>query len=333
VHMHSIPLFHANGWGAAHTVTLKGSRHVMVSRFDPPEVLRLIETERVESLSLVPAMAIALVNCPEFEKRDLSSLRSIGLGGAASSPSLIREVEEKFHCECYSGYGLTETAPVLTTSAIKPGLSRAGERRFEAQAMTGYAVLGVEVRVVDANNNDVPRDGSAVGEIIARSDGVMKGYWKQPEVTAEVLQGGWFHTGDMATWNEDGYLLIVDRKKDIIVTGGENVSSLEVEKTLLAHSAVLEAAVIPVPDEKWGEVPKALVVLKSGAVASGGELIDFCRSRLAHYKCPKSVEFLESLPKTGTGKVLKRELRKKYWQGHETIRPEFSAPVRTAPSD
>lgn len=161
----------------------------------------------------------------------------------------------------------------------------------------------------------------------------MKGYWKQPEVTAEVLQGGWFHTGDMATWNEDGYLLIVDRKKDIIVTGGENVSSLEVEKTLLAHSAVLEAAVIPVPDEKWGEVPKALVVLKSGAVASGGELIDFCRSRLAHYKCPKSVEFLESLPKTGTGKVLKRELRKKYWQGHETIRPEFSAPVRTAPSD
>jgi len=333
VHMHSIPLFHANGWGAAHTVTLKGSRHVMVSRFDPPEILRLIETERVESLSLVPAMAIALVNCPEFEKRDLSSLRSIGLGGAASSPSLIREVEEKFHCECYSGYGLTETAPVLTTSAIKPGLPWAGERRFEAQAMTGYAVLGVEVRVVDANNNDVPRDGSAVGEIIARSDGVMKGYWKQPEVTAEVLQGGWFHTGDMATWNEDGYLLIVDRKKDIIVTGGENVSSLEVEKILLAHSAVLEAAVIPVPDEKWGEVPKALVVLKSGAVANGGELIDFCRSRLAHYKCPKSVEFLESLPKTGTGKVLKRELRKKYWLGHETIRPEFSAPLRTAPSD
>ena len=332
VHMHTIPLFHANGWGAAHTVTLKGSRHVITSRFDPMEVLRLIETERVQSLSLVPAMAIALVNCPDFGKRDLSSLKWVSLGGAASSPTLVKEVEEKFHCECYSGYGLTETAPVLTTSAMKPGVQWEGERRFEGQAMTGYAILGVEIRVVDSNGNDVPRDGRAVGEIIARSDGVMKGYWKQPEATAEVLREGWFHTGDMATWNEDGYILIVDRKKDIIVSGGENVSSLEVEKTLLAHSGVLEAAVIPVPDEKWGEVPKALVVLKAGAQVNGAELIEFCRSRLTHYKCPRSVEFLESLPKTGTGKILKRELRKKYWQGQETIRPEFATPARTGSS-
>ena len=332
VHLHTIPLFHANGWGAAHTLTLKGSKHVMVSRFDPAGVLRLVEQERVRSLSLVPAMAIALVNCPEFRKRDLSSLQWVNLGGAASSPTLVREVEEKFQSECYSGYGLTETAPVLTTSAMKPGLQWEGERRFEGQAMTGYAILGVELRVVDANDNDVPRDGRAVGEIVARSDGVMKGYWKQPEATAEVMRGGWFHTGDMATWNHDGYILIVDRKKDIIVSGGENVSSLEVEKALLAHPAILEAAVIPVPDENWGEVPKALVVLKPGAQASATELIEFCRSRLAHYKCPKSVEFLESLPKTGTGKVLKRELRKKYWQGQETIRPEFAAPThRPAP--
>jgi len=136
----------------------------------------------------------------------------------------------------------------------------------------------------------------------------------------------------MATWNDDGYILIVDRKKDIIVSGGENVSSLEVEKTVLANPAVLEVAVIPVPDEKWGEVPKALVVLKAGASLSGSELIEFCRSHLAHYKCPHSVEFLESLPKTGTGKILKRELRKKYWQGQETIRPEFAAPVRKGSS-
>ena len=137
------------------------------------------------------------------------------------------------------------------------------------------------------------------------------------------MRGGWFHTGDMATWNEDGYLLVVDRKKDIIVSGGENISSLEVEKAVLSHPAVMEATIIPVPSERWGEVPKALVVLKPGQQASEGQLIEHCRARLAHYKCPHSVEFLEQLPRTATGKVLKRELRKKYWQGQETIRPEF----------
>jgi fatty-acyl-CoA synthase len=327
-HLHTIPLFHANGWGTAHTLTLKGYKHVMISRFDPVEVFRLIQAERVESMGLVPAMAIALVNSPEFYNYDLSSLRWVGLGGAACSPTLVREVEQKLRCTCHSGYGLTETAPVLTTSAMKPGLRWDGDQRFTGQASTGYAVPGVELRVVDGNDNDVPRDGKAVGEIIARSDGVMKGYWKQPEATAEAMRGGWLHTGDMATWNADGYVLIVDRKKDIIVSGGENISSLEVEKTLLAHPAVLEAAVIPVPDEKWGEVPKALVVLKAGGRASEAELVEFCRSHLAHYKCPRSVEFLDVLPKTGTGKVLKRELRKKYWQGQETIRPEFGAAVK-----
>jgi fatty-acyl-CoA synthase len=194
--------------------------------------------------------------------------------------------------------------------------------------MAGFAILGVELRVVDADGRDVARDGAAVGEVIARGDNIMKGYWKQPEATAEAMRGGWFHTGDMATWNKDGYVLIVDRKKDIIVSGGENISSLEVEKKLLAHPAVLEAAVIPVPDEKWGEVPKALVVLKSGAQVDGAELIEFCRSRLAHYKCPHSVEFRDNLPKTGTGKILKRDLRKQYWQGQETSRPEFAEPNR-----
>ena len=151
----------------------------------------------------------------------------------------------------------------------------------------------------------------------------MKGYWNHPEATAEALRGQWFHTGDMATIDENGYLLIVDRKKDIIVSGGENISSLEVEKIIMAHPGVLEAAVIPVPDEKWGEVPKALVVLKPGAQPIESELIEFCRSRLAHYKCPRSVDFYESLPKTGTGKILKKNLRKQFWHGQETIRPEF----------
>ena len=328
VQLHTVPLFHANGWGVAHFLTLLGGKHVMVQRFDAVEIFQLIEQERVHTLSLVPIMATALVNSPERQKYDLSSLRRITLGGAASSPTLVREVEETLGCACFSGYGLTETAPVLTISPMKPGLAWEGEQRFAGQAMTGYAIPGVELRVVDANDNDVARDGKAVGEIIARGDGVMEGYWQQPEATAEALRGGWFHSGDMATWNEDGYLLIVDRKKDIIVSGGENISSLELENTILAHPAIFEAAVIPVPDEKWGEVPKALVVLKPGARVGETELLDFCRSRLAHYKCPRSFEFLDSLPKTGTGKVLKKDLRKKYWQGQETLRPEFAAPGR-----
>jgi acyl-CoA synthetase (AMP-forming)/AMP-acid ligase II len=267
-------------------------------------------------------MATALVNCPERTKYDLSSLQRVTIGGAASSPTLVREVEEKLGCTCYSGYGLTETSPSLTIAPIKPGLNWESERRFAGQASTGYAFPCMEVRVVDADDNDVPRDGKTVGEVIARSDGVMQGYWRQPEATAQVMRGGWFHTGDMATWTEDGYLLVVDRKKDIIVSGGENISSLEVEKALYAHPGVLELAVIPVPDSRWGEVPKALVVLKPDVKATEEELIDFCRTRIAHYKCPRSVEFVDTLPKTGTGKILKRDLRRKYWQGQESIRPE-----------
>jgi fatty-acyl-CoA synthase len=329
-HLHTIPLFHANGWGAAHTVTVRGAKHVMIAKFDPAEIFRLIEVERVRSFGLVPAMAIALVNSPEMGKHNLSSLVWVNLGGAASSPTLIKEVEEKFGCECFAGYGLTETSPALTTAAMKPGLGWEGEQRYAGLASTGFAVPGVELRVVDANDIDVPRDGVTVGEIVARADGVMQGYWKQPEATAEAMRGGWFHTGDMATWDKDRYVLIVDRKKDIIISGGENISSLEVEKTILAHPGVLETAVIPVPDEKWGEVPKALVVLKPGVKLSGSELIEFCRSHLAHYKCPRTVEFLDTLVKTGTGKILKRDLRKKYWQGHDTIRPEFVSQTRKA---
>jgi fatty-acyl-CoA synthase len=311
VELHTIPLFHANGWGVPHFLTLLGGRHVMIPRFDPVEIFRLIEAEHVNYCSLVPAMATALVNCPERPKYDLRSLKRVSIGGAASSPTLIREVEEKLGCTCYAGYGLTETSPVLTISPMKPGICWEGEQRFAGQAMAGYAVPGVELRVVDSNDQDVPRDGVAVGEVVARSDGVMQGYWQRPEASAEALRGGWFHTGDMAVWNQDGYLLIVDRKKDIIVSGGENVSSLEVEKAILSHPAILETAVVPLPDEKWGEVPKAFVVLKSHQRVGEMEIIEHCRQRLAHYKCPHSVEFVESLPRSGTGKVLKRELRKK----------------------
>jgi fatty-acyl-CoA synthase len=323
VHLHTIPLFHANGWGTPHTLALTGGKHVMLQRFDTKKIFHLIEQERVRTMCLVPAMATALVNCPDRPNHDLSSLRIINIGGAASSPTLVREVEEKLGASCRSGYGLTETSPTLTISRMKPGLHWEGEQRFAGQAMTGFALPGVEIRVVDSNDNDVPHDGVSIGEIVARSDVVMEGYWGQPQATAEAMRGGWFHTGDMATINEDGYLLVVDRKKEIIVSGGENISSLEVEKALLAHPSVYEVAVVAVPDDKWGEVPKALVVLKPSAQLTESELIEFCRSRIAHYKCPRSVEFFASLPKTGTGKILKRELRKKYWGGQDTIRPEF----------
>jgi len=325
VELHTIPLFHANGWGVAHSVTFMGATHVMIHRFDPPEVFRLIERERAQSCSLVPTMAAALVNCPERTKFDLSSLERIVIGGAASSPTIVREVEEKLGCTCFSGYGLTETSPTLSISPAKFGLQWEGDQRYIVQAMTGFAAPGIEIRVVDADDQDVPRDGVTIGEIIARSDGVMEGYWRQPEATAKALRGGWFHTGDMAVIRPDGYILIVDRMKDIIVSGGENISSLEIEKALVAHPSVYEVAVIPVPDQKWGEVPKALVVLKPGAETGAQELLDFCRSRISRYKVPQSIEFLTALPKTGTGKILKKDLRKKYWGGQETLRTEYVA--------
>src|SRR5579862_47830 len=323
VNLHTIPLFHANGWGTAHSVTFMGGKHVMLQRFTCAEVFQLVQRERVDSLSLVPIMATALVNSPDRQKYDLSSLEWISIGGAASSPTLVREVEEKLGCTCFSGYGLTETAPVLSTSQIKPELQREGDQRHVTQAMTGYAIPGVELRVVDPEEKDVSRDGMTMGEIVARGDGVMAGYWQDPKASAQALRGGWFHTGDMATIDKDGYILIVDRRKDIIVSGGENISSLEVEKALVAHPDIYEAAVIPVPDEKWGEVPKGLVVRKPESQLSESELLEFCRSRLAHFKCPRSIEFVEALPKTATGKILKKNLRKKYWAEQTSVASEF----------
>jgi fatty-acyl-CoA synthase len=310
--LHAIPLFHANGWGTAHSITLVGGTHVMIHHFNPVEVFHLIERERVSTCAMVPTMVTALVNSPARPKYDLSSLQVIIIGGAASSPTLVKEVEEKLGCTCISGYGLTETCPTLAKSPMKLDLPSQGEQRYARQAMTGFAIPGVELRVVGPNGTEVPHDGAVMGEIVVRGDGVMEGYWRQPEATAAAMEGGWFHTGDVAIVDRYNYVQIVDRKKEIIVSGGENISSLEVEKALIAHPDVYEAVVIPVPHEKWGEVPKALVVLKPGSQARGDDLLEFCRSRLSHFKCPRSIEFVESLPKSGTGKVLKRELRQKY---------------------
>jgi len=309
VNLHTIPLFHANGWGTAHSVTFMGGKHVMLQRFTCAEVFQLIQRERVDSLSLVPIMATALVNSPDRQKYDLSSLEWISIGGAASSPTLVREAEEKLGCACFAGYGLTETAPVLSTAKLKPGEQFDGGELYMARAMTGYAIPGVELRVVDFEDNDVARDGKTMGEIVARSDGVMRGYWQQPAATAEAMRGGWFHTGDMATISEDGRILIADRKKDIIVSGGENISSIEVEGALLRHPSVLEVAVVGMPHEKWGESPHAFVVLRAGASATQEELRDFARTALAHFKVPSAFHFVSELPKTATGKIQKFVLR------------------------
>jgi len=314
VELHTIPLFHANGWGRPHTLTFAGARHVMAKRFDPVSVLETVERERVTAFSMVPTMATSLVNTPGIGNYDLSSLEMAFLGGAASSTALVRAVEKALGCRAQVGYGLTETSPVLCTARIKSTLGElTDEQRLERQSMTGTAMAGVEMRVVDLEGQDVPRDGKTIGEIVARSDVVMDGYWNELEATWQAIPDGWLRTGDMAVWDEQGYFLVVDRKKDIIISGGENISSIEIEKVLAAHPAVYEAAVVGVPDEKWGEVPKAFVSLKPGAQASEAELNDYVRERLAGFKAPKSYEFLESLPKGSTGKILKRALREPYW--------------------
>ena len=316
VHLHTIPLFHVNGWGTVHYSYL-GIVHVMIPRFRPVEVFRLIEQERVTSINLVPTMVTALLQSPELANYDLKSLERVRVGGSPPTAAMIRDVERKLGGNCFCAYGLTEASPSLTMSLVKHDTGWNAETRLEKQAMTGFAIPGAEVRVVDPEGNDIPRDGSTVGEIIARSDGVMAGYWNEHEATSKAIRDGWLYTGDMAVVDNDGYLLIVDRMSDFIISGGENISSLELENTLLEHPFVAEAAVIPVPDDKWGEVPKALIVLKPDTLATEDEMIDFCRFRLSRFKVPRSVEFLPNLPKTGSGKVLKKDLRAKYAQANK----------------
>ncbi len=319
VHLYTVPLFHVNSWGAPHVFTLAGGRHVMLRKFDPPEVLALVEREGVTRLHMVPAMIIALLNHPDFSRYDLSSVRDVMIGGAPANTALLEEVERKIPgCIAAGGYGLTETSPVLTIAHMKEHLAgNPGEEKLRRKATAGCALAGSEIRVVDLDGRDVAADRRQVGEVVVRGDVVMEGYWRQPEATAAALRDGWFHTGDLATVNEEGYILIVDRAKDMILTGGENVASAEIERVLYLHPAVLECAVIAVPDEQWGEVAKAVVTLKAGCQAGEAEIMDHCRKHLAGFKIPKTVELADALPKGGTGKILKKVLREKYWAGQE----------------
>jgi fatty-acyl-CoA synthase len=218
-----------------------------------------------------------------------------------------------------AGYGLTETCPVMTCAHTKGTVRYADEEdRLWHMAMAGWPILGNEIRVIDLHGKDVARDMQAVGEVVVRGDNVMDGYYKEPEATKAVLTDGWLHTGDMAVWDEENYIHIVDRKKDIVVSGGENISSIEVEKAIFAHPAIFECAVVAAPDGKWGEIAAAVIVLKPGERLSSEELLVFLESRLAKFKLPRLVQFAEGpLPKTGTGKILKRELRESFWAGKE----------------
>lgn len=317
--LHVVPLFHVNGWGTPHTMTMCGGTHVMLRKFEPAALLALIQKHRITHLFAVPAMHNALLHHPDLSRYDLSSLKVTIGGGAPSSPTLIQSIRQNLGPEALVGYGLSETSPVIALAMPRRHLtdSEPEEKKVERQAMTGWATPGSKLRVVDSNGVDVKDNGQQIGEIVVRSNCVMHGYYKEPEATRNVMRDGWFRTGDMAVIDSEGYLLIRDRSKDIIISGGENISSIEVENALLSHPAVFEAAVVAAPDEKWGETPVGIVVVKPGMQASEEELIEHCRARLAHFKTPRNIHFREQLPKGGTGKILKAELREPFWQGRE----------------
>jgi len=308
--LHTIPLFHVNGWGTPHYLTGLGGRHVMLERFDPAEVLRLIEAERVTRLFLVPTMATVLLEHPERVTRDVSSVQQISVGGAPAPRPVLLALEDAFGCEAICGYGMTESAPQLTKAlTTRAHLALDEDARRSKRATTGVPNVGVDLRVFDDDDHEVPWDGVAVGEIVVRSNHVMEGYWNQPAETEVALRGGWLRTGDLAVVDAEGYVTIVDRRKDIIISGGENVSSVHVEAVLREHRAVRQAAVVGRPDEKWGEVPVAFVELRPEADTDADGLRAWCRERLGGFEVPKQIVVIDALPIGGTGKVDKVALR------------------------
>ena len=311
--IHAAPLFHlADAW-ATFAVTWVGGKHVMVEDFEPSKVLKIMQREQITITNMIPTMLNILVNIPGVGKHDFSSLRVLLSGGAPIAPEVVRKIMETFRCDYIQTYGMTETSPYLTLSILKENLLRLPpEEQFHYKARTGRPFIGVLLKVVKEDGSEVLPNDEEVGEIVVKGDTVTGGYWNRPEETAAALKDGWLYTGDMATVNEDGYVNIVDRKKDVIITGGENVYSVEVENVLYAHPATLEAAVIGVPDPKWGEAVKAVVVLRPGCQATEDEMIQYCKKEIAGYKAPKTVDFVKALPKTGSGKIYKKGLKEKY---------------------
>ena len=310
--LHTLPMFHCNGWGMPYAVTAMGGRHVVLRKVDGEEILGRIEAEGVTLLCGAPAVVAAILDAARARAEAGRPVPGRGtvrmvVAGAPPPSSVIGRVEEELGWEFIQIYGLTETAPLLTINRRRSEWDACEpSERARLLARAGVPAVGVRVGT------------DAEGEVLARSNHVFAGYWNQPEETARALEGGWFHTGDGG--HLDGaYLVISDRKKDVIISGGENVSSIEVEDCLYQHPAVAEVAVIGVPHEKWGETVKALVVARPGAAVDEAELIAFCRDRMAHYKCPTSIELRDALARTATGKLQKFKLRAPYWEGRDRL--------------
>ncbi|HEY6274764.1 MAG TPA: long-chain-fatty-acid--CoA ligase [Streptosporangiaceae bacterium] len=307
----TLPMFHANGWTYTWTVTAAAGVHVCLRKVDPGVVFGLIRDEGVGSLCAAPTVLISLANAPSGVRGEVPAGVRVVTAGAPPAAATIERLEGEFGWEITQVYGLTETAPFITVCAPLPEheeLSPAD--RAVIKARTGVELLtSGELRVVDAKGIEVPADGQSLGEIVVRGNVVMDGYYHDPEATGRAMGDGWFHTGDAAVVHPDGYVEIRDRIKDVIISGGENISSIEVEGVLLRHPAVAEVAIVGLPDEKWGEAPHAFVVLRDGGQASEQEIIGFARERLAHFKAPRRVSFVTELPKTATGKIQKFVLR------------------------
>jgi acyl-CoA synthetase (AMP-forming)/AMP-acid ligase II len=303
-YLHTLPMFHCNGWGMPYALTGMGCKQVVLRKVDGAEILRRIDEEGVTLLCGAPAVVAAILDAAAAGAPVKPDVRIV-VAGAPPPSKTIERVETELGWEFIQIYGLTETSPLLTMNrAPAEWDSLAPAERARLLSRAGVPTIGVRM------------DVDAKGEVLARANHVFEGYWEQPEETAKALDGGWFHTGDGGTL--DGpYVVIQDRKKDVIITGGENVSSIEVEDTLYQHPAVAEACVIGVPDEKWGETIKALVVLREGQSVTEQELIDFCRDNMAHFKCPRSLEFRDSLERTATGKLQKFKMRAPFWEGRD----------------
>ena len=310
---HIAPMFHlADAW-ATFAITQVGGCHVMVRRFNAETVMDVIEKERITISNLIPTMLNLMTKHPRVADFDCSSIRVILSGGAPISPEVVKSTMQIFGCDYIQTYGMTETSPYLTVSILEEHLKQLPpDEQLKFKAKTGRPFKSVELKVVDEQGCEVAPDGEQVGEIWAKGETVTPGYWNNPEETGNSFTDGWLRTGDLAVVDEEGYVNIVDRKKDMIVTGGENVYSTEVENVLYAHPAVLEAAVFGVPDKTWGEAVVAAVVIKKGKSAGQEELIRFCKRHLASYKTPKVVIYLDELPKTGSGKISKKQLRDDY---------------------
>ena len=314
--LHTLPMFHANGWGGIWALTGMGATHVCMRKADATEFYGHIKKYGGTFCCAAPTVLVTLANASEATPGCLRDFR-FGTAGAPPPAAVIQRMED-LGATVIHVYGLTETGPFLTVCEWKPEFDSFDDAtKARLKARQGISQLLADTRVLNEKLEEVPHDGSTVGEICARGHVLMTGYYNQPEETEKAFAGGWFHSGDLAVVHPDGYIEIVDRKKDVIISGGENISSVELEGVLYQHPAVLEVAVIGVPDLKWGEVPQAVIVLRPDVATTEEEIIQYCRDQMAHFKAPKGVEFVEALPKTATGKTQKFALREKYWKGKE----------------